>query len=144
MIKEVDRYLREDGAAGRIVAHAQLLARLEARLRAALPGPLGTAARLGNFRNGRAVVLAENGATASKIRQMSQRLALELAKAGVDCDGVDVRVSPRETRAPLAPGHIKPLSVQSFELLRSTAENLPKGPLRVALEALLARAARTE
>lgn len=144
MIKEVDRYLREDGAAGRIVAHAQLLARLEGRLRAALPGPLGASARLGNFRNGQAVILTDNGATASKVRQMAQRLAAEFAKAGVDCVGVEVKVLPRESRPEQAPGTLKPLSANSFELLRSTAENLPKSPLRKALDELLGRVARSE
>ncbi len=144
MIKEVDRYLRADSAVGRIVVHAQLLARLGQRLAAALPGPLAASARLANFRNGRAVILADNGAVATKVRQMSQRLAGELSKAGVDCDGVDVRVQPREAAREIAPGTVKPLSVKSFESLRSTAESLPKGPLKAALDQLLARVAKSE
>ena len=143
MIKEVDRYLRDDAVAGRIFAHAQLLGRLDRRLKAALPSPLAAAARLVNFRNGRAMVHAENGAVATKIRQMSQRLALALSQQGVDCDGVDVKVMPREPLRQIAPGTLKPLSVKSFETLRSTAENLPKGPLKAALDQLLARAARS-
>lgn len=144
MIREVDRYLREDGAAGRLVAHAQLLARLEQRLRAALPGPLATAVRIGNFRDGKAVVLAENGAAATKVRQLGQRLANALGAAGVTCDGIEVKVAPRGPERGNPPGTVKPLSTQSFEVLRSTAEKVQKSPLRAALDQLLARVAKAE
>ena len=144
MTKTLERYLDNAAGAGRVMAHARLLLRLTQRFKAVVPSGLKDVARIANFKSGKVVIHAENGAAASKIRQMSQRLCEELSRAGVDCNGIEVRVQPSQIPFHITASAAKPLSAKTFGVLRSTSENLPEGPLRKALDALLASAAKQE
>jgi hypothetical protein len=53
-----------------------------------------------------------------------------------------VKVQPRQIPCQSTTSTTKPLSARACGVLRSTAKNLPKGPLRDALDALLASAAK--
>lgn len=128
--------------AGKVMAHARLLLKLTRRLRNALPEPLDSAAQVANFKSGRIVIHAENGAVAAKIRQMSQRLCSELSVEGAKCNGIDVKVQPQVIPWQSSASNRKPLSATTISLLTQTASDLPQGALRSALEALLTRADR--
>ena len=138
MTNGLEHYLDNDAAAGRVMAHARLLLKLARRFEAVAP------ARVANYKSGKIVIHADNGAVAAKIRQMSQRLCDELSKGGPECNGIDVKVQPRKIPCQSMGSLQKPLSARACGVLRSTSENLPKGPLRDALEALLSSAARQE
>ena len=125
--------------AGKVMAHARLLLKLTRRLRNALPEPLDSAAQVANFKSGRIVIHAENGAVAAKIRQMSQRLCSELSVEGLECNGIEVKVQPRQIPWQSRASQRNPLSGGAVGSLRAIATTLPPGPLRAALETLLAR-----
>jgi len=144
MHKGPEHYLDNDAAAGRVMAHARLLIKLSRRFEAIVPTGLRHAAHVANYKSGKIVIHADNGAVASKIRQMSQRLCSELSKGGTECNDIEVKVQPRETLYQSTTSTIKPISAKACETLRSTSEILPKGPLRQALDNLLARAAKRE
>lgn len=144
MHKAPAQYLDDDATAGRLMAHARLLLKLTRRLEAATPSGLRHAVRVANFKSGRIVIHADNGAVATKIRQMSQRLVDELSKEGAECSGIEVKVQPRQIPFQSTPSTQKPLSAQAIGTLQSAAEELPDGPLRKALNCLLERAARLE
>lgn len=144
MSRNLESYLEDDAAAGRLMAHARLLLALSRRFEAAAPAGLASAARVANFKSGMVVIHADNGAVAAKIRQMSQRLGNELSKDGVECSGIEVKVQPRQIPSQSTGSHQKPLSGKAFGTLRSTMETLPEGPLREALGTLLERAVRQE
>jgi hypothetical protein len=99
-------------------------------------------AHVANYKSGKIVIHADNGAVATKIRQMSQRLCDELSNCGAQCNGIEVKVQPRQIPCQSMTSTTKPLSARTCGVLRSTSENLPKGPLRDALDALLASAAK--
>ena len=144
MYKGPEQYLNSDAATSRVMAHARLLQKLSRRFEAVTPSGLRHAARVANYKSGKIVIHADNGAVATKIRQMSQRLCDELSKGGAECNDMEVKVQPRQNPYQTRTSTQKPLSDKAFGMLQSTAENLPEGPLRRALDTLLKRAARTE
>ncbi len=144
MTNTLERYLDNDSGAGRVMAHARLLLDLTRRFEAAAPAGLGDVARIANYKSGKVVIHADNGAVAAKIRQMSRRLCDELSKGGAECNDIEVKVQPRQIPCQSMSSLQKPLSARACGVLRSTSENLPKGPLRDALETLLERVARQE
>ncbi len=144
MYKEPEHYLDKDANAGRIMAHARLLIKLSRRFEAVAPAGLRHAARVANYKSGKIVIHADNGAVAAKIRQMSQRLCDELSKGGPECSALEVKVQPRQSPYQSSTSTLKPLSGEAFDILQKTSGELPEGPLKQALDTLLARAARKE
>lgn len=144
MTNGLEHYLDNDAAAGKVMAHARLLLKLARRFEAVAPAAFRHNARVANYKSGKIVIHTDNGAVAAKIRQMGQRLCDELSKGGPECNGIEVKVQPRQIPCQSMSSTQKPLSATARGVLRSTSENLPKGPLRDALEALLTSAARQE
>ena len=144
MYKGPEQFLDSDAATGRVMAHARLLLKLSRRFEAIAPAGFRHAAHVANYKSGKIVIHADNGAVAAKIRQMSQRLCSELSKGGAECNGIDVKVQPRHIFYQSTGSTQKPLSAEACETLRSTTEKLPKGPLREALDRLLESAAKRE
>lgn len=139
-----EHYLNKDAATGRLMAHARLLLKLSRRFEAVAPAGLRHSARVANYKLGTIIIHADNGAVAAKIRQLSQRLSNELSKGGAECSGIEVKVQPRQIPSQSMSSTQKPLSGAALGVLRSTAENLPNGPLRAALDKLVKQAARAE
>lgn len=139
-----EHYLDSDANTSRLMAHARLLLKLSRRFEAITPIGLRHAVRVANYKSGKIVIHADNGAVAAKIRQMSQRLCSELCKGGAQCSELEVKVQPQESLYQSTPSTQKPLSGFACEVLRSTAENMPNGALRAAIDALLASAAKRE
>lgn len=144
MYKGPEQYLDSDAAAGRIMAHARLLLKLSRRFEAVAPAGLRHAAHVANYKSGKIIIHADNGAVAAKIRQLSQRLSDELSKGGTECSGIEVKVQPRQIPSQSTSSTQKPLSGKAIGMLRSASENMPKGALREALERLLERSAKAE
>lgn len=137
-------YLDSDASAGRIMAHARLLLKLSRRFEAIAPAGFRHAARVANFKSGKVVIHTDNGAVASKLRQMSQRLCSELSKGGTQCIDLEVKVQPREILYQSIASTPKPISEQACTALQTASEKLPEGPLRAALKHLLERAAKRQ
>ena len=142
MYKGPEHYLDSDASTSRIMAHARLLQKLSRRFEAIAPSGLRHAARVANYKSGKIVIHADNGAVATKLRQMGQRLCDELSIEGAQCSGIEVKVQPRQIPCQSMGSTNKPLSARACGALRSTSENLPEGPLREALETLLSSAAK--
>jgi len=137
-----EHYLDSDASTGKIMAHARLLLKLSRRFEAIAPAGFRHSARVANYKSGKVVIHTDNGAVASKIRQMSQRLCSELSKGGAQCIDMDVKVQPRENLSHSTTSTSKPISEQACDALKSASDKLPEGPLRAALNHLLERAAR--
>lgn len=144
MYKAPEQFLDSDATAGRLMVHARLLLKLSRRFEAIAPAGLRHAAHVANYKAGRVVIHADNGAVAAKIRQMGQRLCDELSKGGAECNVMDVKVQPHQIPYQSTSSTQKPLSAKACGILKSTTETLPQGALRNALENLLQRAATRE
>ncbi len=144
MYKAPQDYLDADAAAGRIMAHARLLMKLSSQFDAVAPAALRHAAHVANYKSGKLVIHADNGAVAAKIRQMHRRLCDELSKKAPECSDIEVKVQPRQKLGRSSTSTIKPISDAAAAMLAQTTATLPPGPLRSALDSLLQRAARQE
>ena len=113
MYKGPEQYLDNDANASRLMAHARLLLKLSRRFEAIAP---------------------------AGFRQMSQRLCNELSQGGMECNDIDVKVQPRQIPYQSTGSTVKPISAKAGSLLRCTSADLPDGPLKTALDRLLARA----
>ena len=139
-----EHYLDNDATTARLMTHARLLLRLSHRFATLAPAGLRHAAHVANYQSGTVVIHTDNGAVAAKLRQMSQRLCDELSKGGTECSGMLVKVQPRQLPLRSISSTQKPLSTQAIASLETVSGNLPEGPLKKVLAALLVRAARAE
>jgi len=137
-------FLDDSASAAKVMAHGRLLLKLSRRFEAIAPAGLARAARVANYKSGKIVIHADNGAVATKIRQMSQRLCGELSKGGPECNVMEVKVQPRQFPSQSISSTPKPLSGKASRTIAATASNLPQGRLRAALEHLLEHAAKQE
>ncbi|HQR04359.1 MAG: DUF721 domain-containing protein [Proteobacteria bacterium] len=135
-------HLGQDQGLARFSEHSIRLLKLQRLYEAAMPAALALQGRVANFRLGKVVIYAENGAVAAKIRQLTPRIADFFLKEGVQVSEILVKVQPdSDSRAalPRSPGAgIGPGTRQNLALL---TESLPTdSPLRAALERFLAHA----
>ncbi|MCM8610969.1 DciA family protein [Accumulibacter sp.] len=144
MAETLHRFLTAPDGAAKVMAHAQLLRRLDDIFRRVAPAHLVQASNLANFKSGILVIHAHNGAVAAKLRQLAPTLANEVTERGIDCRGLQIRVHAPQTRIPTAMPQSRPLSAGSRERLAALRQSLPASPLQQAVERLLARSAKQE
>lgn len=137
-VKPLRNYLVSDPALARIAQGAAEARALDALLARALPSELAKNASAAEVRDQILVIVANNGATASKIQQMSRSVVAALSNSGVPVKALLVRVGPAYPSPPRASGHH--LSRHAGATLADSAATLPEGALRKALERLAKRA----
>ena len=137
-------YLQSTDGAGKVLAHATLLARLARLYEEIAPAHLGQASSLANYKSGIVVIHASSGAVATKLRQMAPTLVDELSRRGIECSGIQIKVQARRPAEQARVPTLKPLSVRTSRELAALSDSLPASPLRQALENLLTRSAREE
>ena len=144
MHKPLENFLDSADGATRVLPQARLILKLSRRLEHCLPAGLRDAARVANYKSGKVVIHTDNGAVATKVRQMSQRLGDELSREGLQCSVIEVKVQPLQIPFESRRSTWKPLSAQASGTISATARKLPDGPLRQALERLLQRSLKQE
>ncbi|SBT06868.1 conserved hypothetical protein [Candidatus Accumulibacter aalborgensis] len=137
-------YLQTADGAGKVLAHATLLARLARLYEEIAPRHLGQASSLANYKSGIVVIHASSGAIATKLRQMAPTLVDEISRRGIECSGIQIKVHARQPPEQARVPALKPLSVRTSRELAALSDSLPASPLRQALDNLLARSAREE
>ena len=137
--RSLQEHLASGDSMARLAAHAQRLLQFQRLLEAALPAALRPHARVANFRLGKLLIHAENGAVAAKIRQFGPSLANDLSNKEVKVTQIEVRVQARNPSTPRIP-HKPPAPIGSKQKqgLTALARDLPaESPLKGALERLL-------
>jgi hypothetical protein len=127
---------------GRLVRHADLLARASALVAGRLPPPLGDHCRVADVEGGTVVVQADSAAWAARLRFMTPavRDALAPLLAGSVVKQVKVTVaSPRPPTAAQPTGRRPPLTAESALLLERAAEAVTDPALQDALRRLSRR-----
>ena len=142
MQKSLESFLESADGAGKVLAHARLLNKLEHLYQEVAPAHLGRASHLANFKSGIIVIHAASGAVAAKLRQLAPTLTDGFCKRGIECNGVQIKVQAEETSRQSMTSTQKPLSPKASHELESLRDSLPESSLRTALESLLARAPR--
>lgn len=111
---------------------------LQRQYRTIVPASLLQGSHVMRYDNGRLILAADNGAVASKLRQLAPQLISSFRTRGCEVTGIQiqVQVNPAPPRAPVAPRELGP---QGQMALGDLALNLPEGELRAAVERLSRR-----
>ncbi|MBI3374770.1 MAG: DUF721 domain-containing protein [Betaproteobacteria bacterium] len=136
---KIDRFLSADADLQPVIAKALEIDALSKLCADLLPPELARIAHLANYKDGRLIFLAANGAAAAKLKLLSWQLCDTLSRMGRQVNSVSVKVQPA------APKEIEP--VQKHAHMTTTAltelgalyRELPDSPLRKALKSLLDR-----
>ncbi|GHU19241.1 hypothetical protein FACS189475_06090 [Betaproteobacteria bacterium] len=143
--KTLDDFLDSVDGAGAVLAHAKRLIELGRLYQEIVPAYLRKSSRLANYHSGSVLIHAVNGATATKLRQLTSTLAEGFSRRGVECHEVRIKVRASDLPAPSgnpAQPIPKPLSAQVFQTLGGLCDSLPDSELRRAVETLISRSAR--
>jgi hypothetical protein len=137
----VTTLLESEAHVARLTAHAGRLLQLQRQLELALPRQLAKVARVANYRLGKVVIHAANGAVAAKVRQIVPGLIDKYRQNGAEVNEIDVKVQPisptpvrKQEQSPVLIGE------RAKQGLTNLAQKLPSdAPLRLALERLAAK-----
>lgn len=141
MHSPIEKFLAAEDGAGKLLAHARLLAKLARIFAEVAPTHLAQASCLANYRTGIIFIHAANGAVAAKLRQLAPRLANEFSVRGFECSGVHVKVQAAKTLDQSNTSTVRPLSDGARREIAGLRAQLPDSALNAALGKLLERAA---
>ncbi len=133
--RSVEDCLLADAELARLSGHARRLLGLQRAFESATP--LARQSRVANYKLGRIVIYAANGAVAAKLRQMEPRLAALFRSEATEVTGIDIRVQPGTDNRVQPPKRIASgIGDQQKQALTSLADGLPEDSV---LKAALAR-----
>lgn len=134
--------LNADDTMARLAAHAGRLLKLQRIIETTIPTALAQSCRVANYKLGVVVIHADNGAVATKLRQIAPTLRDGLRSSGSEITEIRIKVQPRD--APPSPSphtSVAGLSDQTKRGLTALSAELPEGSsLKDALERLVSRA----
>ncbi|MDD5175443.1 MAG: DUF721 domain-containing protein [Sterolibacterium sp.] len=138
--RTLDDCLNADEAMARLAAHAGRLLKLQRLFETAVPISLARSCRVANIKLGVVFIHAENGAVATKLRQVSPSLCEDFRSAGEEVTEIQIKVQPLNvaTQQFSSPKAVV-LDDASRASITRLSDSLPDGPLREALGRFIAR-----
>ena len=138
-IRSLEDHLMADAGLARYSFKVRRLLELQRCFQAA--SPMAASARVANFKAGKVVIHAENGAVATRLRQLTPRLMDALRTAAAEVTGIEIRVQPANPNPVAPPGNgQRALGLKAKQGLTSLAEGLAEGsPLKSALQRLVGK-----
>lgn len=140
--RKVGFYFDTTPAVQSLVKQALRLIEMQRVFTEIAPKPLTQSGRVGRFTHSSLLLFADNGAVATKLKQLTPSLLVKFQKRGYEVTAIRVEVQP-PPRQPIPRKKIR-LSGKAAGHLQELAARLPASPLRTALEGLLARASNNE
>lgn len=125
-----------DANLARLSSHAQLL--LELQRAFVIETPLARNSRVANYKLGRLIIYAENGAVATKLKQIEPRLIAFFRQITSEVTAIDVRVQPVSWRLNANIGEVMTVPV----IGRAVSGNLLLLAESIGKESELARSIR--
>lgn len=124
---------------------AQRLLQLQNTFFDSAPPLLAQASRVKNFREGVLFIVAENTAVATKLRQLTPRLLINIRKHEPQITGIQVTVQVTRSRNEVdRPTRKNEIGVDSIDKLKNLSERIPASPLKSALTNLVRRHSRQQ
>lgn|SRR5574340_1822035 len=141
MTRSLDAYLHTADPLARLRAQAERLIRLQRVFTDIAPASLRDACRVANYKSGKVVIHADNGAVAAKLKQSVPTLVDEFCKRGCEVTEIAVKVQPPPERAPQEKLRTAAsVSTCTKGKLRDLADALPaESPVAAALRRLVQR-----
>ena len=121
-----------------LAARARRQRELQAAYVRCAPSELAAASRVKHLKSGTLVIVAQNAATAAKLRQQAPSLAALVRKLEPDVAAlkVEVQISGYERRRPSSKHELGAEAVEQFDAL---AAGMPEGALKTAVSNLVRR-----
>ena len=144
MVRSPQPFKRILGADATLAAWTQRReseATLTAIVRHHLPRPLASRIRVADAHDGQLELAADAGAVAAIVRQRNTELLAALNRAGWEFSAIRVRVQVRTDSEPKRKVLANPPDRATLQPLATLARDLPRGPLKLALERFLRRVA---
>lgn len=140
--KVISDWLMAQGGTDSLVSRAKRLLALERLYANCVPETLARASAVANLRDGILLVRADNGAVASKLRQLAPTLLEKIRITNQEVTQVHVTVQVAPDVAQAARSQKPGMSPQSVHQIEALAESLPESSLKAALGRLTARQRR--
>lgn len=139
--RPLDAYLDSTEGLAHVAAHAGRLAKLQRAFEEIAPPYLAESSRVANFKLGKIIIHADNGAVAAKLKQMLPSFVDEFCKKGNEVTEIQVKVQPRHAAPQQKPTReAAPVGAGAKADLTRLAQELPTGSrLKDALERLVKR-----
>jgi len=122
---------QSDGIAP-LMPQARRLIELRKILAAMLPESLARSCSIANYKQGKVVIFAANGATAAKLKLMLPTLSEQLSQRGIEVTGLEVCVQPLSSGSQVVEKSAKISREATLELAR-LCEQLPDSELKTTL-----------
>ena len=131
-------FLNQPDGIAPLMPQARRLIELREILAAMLPESLARCCSIANYKQGKVVVFAANGATAAKLKLMLPTLSEQLSKRAMEVTGLEVCVQPLASDPQVVEKSAK-MSVEAAAGLSQLSEQLPDSELKIALVKIAAR-----
>lgn len=131
-IKNPCAFLDQADGIPALMPQAKRLIELREILTSLLPGSLARRCSVANYKQGRVVIFASNGATAAKLKLMLPSLLNQLSERAMEVTGLEVAVQALESEHQVAEKSSK-ISQEAASGLAKLSEQLPDSELKTAL-----------
>lgn len=129
-------FLDQAEAVAALMPQAERLLELRKILASLLPDSLARRCSVANYKQGRVIVFASNGATAAKLKLMLPSLLERLSGRATEVTGLEVVVQAREAEPQVADKSAK-MSEAATSTLAVLSEQLPDSELKAALSRIV-------
>ena len=138
--RRLSNFIEASSSLKPLLEHATRVADLQRIFRETAPPQLLDLSRVATVEGGGLVVVADNGAAAAKLRQMTPRLVKNFVLRGQQITSVRIEVQVSSGRRPASPVvRVAPVGSIGLASIRDLAGSLPDSPMKQALANLLAR-----
>ena len=125
-------FLNQADAVSALMPQAERLIELREILSSLLPESLARRCSVANYKQGRVVIFAANGATAAKLKLMLPALLKQLSGRALEVTGMDVVVQAPEPEPQVSEKSAR-MSSEAASGLAELCEQLPDSELKTAL-----------
>src|SRR5262245_22106040 len=129
-------FLNQVDSVAALMPQAERLIELRQILSSLLPESLARRCSVANYRQGRVVIFASNGATAAKLKLMLPSLLEQLSGRAMEVTGLEVAVQAPEPERQVTEKAAK-LTQKSASELDRLCEQLPDSELKTALSRIV-------
>jgi hypothetical protein len=140
---KIDRFFSAEGDFQPVFEKMRQIEALSKLLEGFLPPELAPLARVANFKDGKLVILAANGAAAAKLKLLSESLGTYITQQRTQVNSVSVRVQLGGDEGGDEGGDAVPkqarLTHPALQELAALYQRLPESAFRKALKTLLDR-----
>src|SRR5438046_9342582 len=131
-MKNRDAFLNQPDGIAPLMPQARRLIELREILAAVLPESLARCCSIANFKQGKVVIFAANGAIAAKLKLMLPTLLEQLSKRAMEVTGLEVSVQPLASDLQVVEQSAK-MTVEAADGFAQPRDQLPDSHLKLTL-----------